>query len=744
MSTSQTSRNQTSSDQTSPDQTSPDQTSPDQTSSDQTSPTPMLDVRNLTVSYTQKGGYLDAVRDVTLKIMPGQTYGLVGESGSGKSTLALALMRYLAENGVVRSGSVHFGGDDLFAMSDRQLSAVWQKRVKLVPQNPLPSLNPSQKIGKQVLEGVLEGGKTRVLELFEGVGLADPQRVYSSYPHELSGGMQQRVMIALALGGEPELLVLDEPTTNLDVTTEATILDLIGELIAERNTAVLYVSHSLGVVSKICDRVAVLYAGELVEDAAVDELYNKPLHPYTQGLLDSVPRIGQDKSQISLRPIPGQIPELSDLPSGCIFTPRCPVAIDTCSEVHPGFYERDGRRSRCHRSDEIDAGELEPRQPADAAQTRAVRDIEQVLTLRDVEKSFPVGRSLLDSVRGKPVRKVHAVDGVDLTLHRSRTLGLVGESGSGKSTLSRCIIGLYEASSGDIELLDMPLPYALDKRDTDVLKHLQMVFQSSDEALNPYIRIGAALRRPFMRLAGLERDEADERVAELLKAVKLSPQYAERLPTQLSGGEKQRIGIARAFASRPDVLLFDESVSGLDVSVQAAILNLLGKLQEERDTAYLFISHDLSVVSYLADEVAVVYLGHLMEVGKTAAVLEPPYHPYTEALLSAIPLVDPNAKQQQIRLEGDVPSPLNIPSGCRFHTRCPRFIGDICVDKEPPWQEDEDGHRIYCHIPIDELKKTQQRVFTFDQQGENTLDKTPTEQEKPSAERAPEGEVSRG
>ncbi|MDZ7703138.1 MAG: ABC transporter ATP-binding protein [Trueperaceae bacterium] len=713
------------------DATSTDRTTDRATNGATRDVTPTIEVRDLSVSYRQKGGYLDAVRDVSLTIMPGQTYGLVGESGSGKSTLALALMRYLAKNGEVRSGSISLGGDDLLAMSDRQLSEVWQKRVKLVPQNPLPSLNPSQRVGKQVQEGLVRGGKQEVLDLFESVGLADPLRVYTSYPHELSGGMQQRVMIALALGGEPELLVLDEPTTNLDVTTEATILDLISELIAERNTAVLYVSHSLGVVSKVCDRVAVLYAGELVEDAAVDELYDKPLHPYTQGLLDSVPRIGQDKSQVSLRPIPGQIPDLGDLPSGCVFTPRCPVAIDKCSEVHPGFYETGGRRSRCHRSNEIDEGGLEPRQPTDAAQTRAVRDVEQVLTLRDVEKNFAVGRSLFDTLRGKPVRQVHAVDGIDLTLHRGRTLGLVGESGSGKSTLARCVIGLYEASSGEMELLDMPLRRALDERDTEVLKHLQMVFQSSDEALNPYIRVGDALRRPFMRLAGLSRDDADERVAELLASVKLSAQYAARLPGELSGGEKQRVAIARAFASQPDVLLFDEAVSGLDVSVQAAILNLLGTLQEERDTAYLFISHDLSVVSYLADEVAVVYLGHLMEVGKTRQVLEPPYHPYTEALLSAIPLIDPNAKQQQIRLEGDVPSPLDIPSGCRFHTRCPRFIGDICVDKEPPWQEDEDGHRIYCHIPLGELKETQQRVFTFarpDTETQTQLNKQPDEE----------------
>jgi peptide/nickel transport system ATP-binding protein len=319
----------------------------------------------------------------------------------------------------------------------------------------------------------------------------------------------------------------------------------------------------------------------------------------------------------------------------------------------------------------------------------------------------------VDVLLRRPGEQVRAVDGIDLGVPRGATLGLVGESGSGKSTLSRAVIGLHEASSGAMELLDLPLARALGDRDREVLKRMQMVFQSSDEALNPYRTVGQALRRPFMRLAGLDREEADARVRELLRRVKLNPDYVSRRPEQLSGGEKQRVAIARAFASQPDLLLFDESVSGLDVSVQAAILNLLSELQEENDTAYLFISHDLAVVSYLADTIAVIYLGHLMEVGPSRDVLEPPYHPYTEALLSAIPLIDPDARRATIRLEGDVPSPVDVPTGCRFHTRCPRFLGDICVEQEPPWREGPAGSRIYCHIPLDELAEQQERVFTF-------------------------------
>lgn len=681
----------------------------------------MLELENVTIGYSQGNGWLDAVRNVDLRLEAGQTYGLVGESGSGKSTLALAVMHYLPENGHLREGSIRLDGDDIYAYNAAERQRFWRERVKFVPQNPLPSLNPSHTVGRQLREVLRPGGdgatetRQRALDLFASVGLADPERVAESYPHQLSGGMQQRVMIAMALGPEPDVLILDEPTTNLDVTTEANILDMIGDLVRDRRTTVLYVSHSLGVVAQVCDRVAVLYAGDLVEDAPVSDLYSKPLHPYTQGLLDSVPRVGQDKRKVALRPIPGQIPDIGSVPDACIFAPRCPVAIDACTDGHPELLDAgDGRRARCIRSKEIAAGEIDPRQPAEVHHDQEdVADRDVVLRVEGLEKRFGVDRTLIDMLMGRKAQQVRAVDGIDLEVPRGATVGLVGESGSGKSTLARAVIGLHEASTGEMELLDLPLARALADRDREVLEKLQMVFQSADESLNPYRSVGQALRRPFMRLGGLNREEADERVRSLLSKVRLNPDYVERRPEQLSGGEKQRVAIARAFASQPDLLLFDESVSGLDVSVQAAILNLVSELQVERNTAYLFISHDLAVVSYLADTIAVIYLGHLMEVGPTAAVLEPPYHPYTEALLSAIPLIDPDARRASVRLEGDVPSPVDIPSGCRFHTRCPRYIGDICRDQEPPWREDDLGARIYCHIPIEELVASQERVFTF-------------------------------
>ena len=682
---------------------------------------PVLQTDNLTVSYHRAGHWLDAVRDVSLSITSGQTYGLVGESGSGKTTLALAIMRYLSENGAVRQGNIKLAGRDLLALSEADMRQVWSKSIKLVPQDPLASLNPAMRIGEQLAEALdpsPSGGRSRerVYELLKKVRLPDPERVAQSYPHQLSGGMQQRAIIAMALSAEPLLLVLDEPTTNLDVTTEATILDLFKELIQERSTAVLYVSHNLGVVARISDRVAVLYAGELVEDAAVADLFRQPLHPYTRGLLDCIPRAGQNKQYGQLQPIAGFIPQLDDLPPGCVFAPRCPLAVAVCTQRRPALdAPTAGRRVRCHRWPEILSGAvgLPPPQVTGEVSALGGSDLPPavVLAVDGLEKHYAVPRTPAQVLTGQPSRHIQAVDGVDLQVRRGQTLGLVGESGSGKTTLARCIIGLAERSGGDISLLDIPLARSLSGRDRDVLRRLQMVFQNPDEALNPYLTVGATLRRPLMRLVGLSQAEADAGVAQLLTAVKLDPDYARRMPDQISGGEKQRVAIARAFASHPELLLFDEAVSALDVSVQASILNLLNELQGVRQSSYLFISHDLAVVSYLADEIAVVYLGHLMEVGRTPDVLEPPYHPYTEALLSAIPLADPAAQQEHIRLEGDIPSAVDIPTGCRFHTRCPRVLGDICANQTPPWQTDVDGHRIYCHIPLAELRKMQKRAF---------------------------------
>jgi peptide/nickel transport system ATP-binding protein len=680
---------------------------------------PVLSIEDLTVAYQVGGRWLDAVRDFSLRLKAGCTYGLVGESGSGKSTVALTIMRYLGTAGKVRQGRIVFDGRDLLALDEGNLRDVWGVHLTMVPQDPLSSLNPSIQVGEQLAEPLrhhmgLSGSAVdrRVLELLTMVRVPDPERVAGSYPHQISGGMQQRVMIAMALSTEPKLLVLDEPTTALDVTTQATILDLLRDLIRERQTAALYVTHNLGVVARICDRVSVLYAGELVEDGPTSDLFNRPLHPYTQGLLDSVPRLGDNKRSMQLQAIPGRIPSLTERPKGCAFAPRCALAIDICQE-RPGLeLASDGRILRCHRGPEIETGEIGLLPPTAEGQSTGHKRQDGtglVLDLEDLRVYFDVQRSLSEVVRRKPVERVKAVDGVELAIPPGKTLGLVGESGSGKTSLARAVIGLEKATGGEMRLVDKALPSGLRKRDLETMSQLQIVFQNPEEALNPYMTIGETLRRPLMTLRKMSRQEADAVVPRLLADVRLPVAYAQRRPSQLSGGEKQRVAIARAFAANPDLLLSDEPVSALDVSVQASILNLLHTLQIEHGTSNLFISHDLAVVGYLADEIAVIYAGHLMEVSPAEALFEPPYHPYTEALLSAIPLINPDVEQTPIRLEGDVPNQIDMPSGCPFHPRCPRYLGDICAAERPPWQETEYGKRIFCHIPLDELQEQQVR-----------------------------------
>lgn len=683
----------------------------------------VLAIDGLTVAYRRGSEWLDAVRDFSLHLRASETVGLVGESGSGKSTIALAIMRYLGPNGKVRQGTITFAGRDLLTLEEAQMRQVWGSAISLVPQDPLSSLNPSITVGEQLAEPLRQhmgydrsGAMARSIELLNMVRVPDPERVAKSYPHQISGGMQQRVMIAMALSTEPKLLVLDEPTTALDVTTQAAILDLLRDLIRDRETAALYVTHNLGVVARICDRVAVLYAGELVEESKTVNLFKDPLHPYSCGLLESVPRAGDNKRAVQLQAIPGRIPSLSERPPACVFTPRCPLAIDICQAERPTLDTPVGdRRVRCHRWPEIVAGEVSARLPqmkpaAGNGQVTGERP-PPILDLERLKVYFELRRSLGEILSRRKTNQVKAVDGVDLRIGRGRTLGLVGESGSGKTTLARAVIGLEEATAGTMELLDEPLPPSLSRRDLETMRHLQIVFQNPEEALNPYLTVEESLRQPLMRLGGLSGEEVGQAVEQLLTSVSLPISYARRLPSQLSGGEKQRVAIARAFAADPDLLISDEPVSSLDVSVQASILNLLHELQNEHGTSNLFISHDLAVVGYLADEIAVIYAGSLMELAEAESLFRPPYHPYTEALLSAIPLADPTVEQQHIRLEGDVPNQIDLPSGCPFHPRCPRFLGDICVNEQPPWREDGSGKRIYCHIPLEELVQIQDLVF---------------------------------
>ena len=694
-----------------------------------TAPPHLLDVDNLTVSYQVNKRWVPAVRAFQLQLRPGQIVGLVGESGSGKSTIALALMRYLSGNGRVENGgSLQFAGDDLLRMSDAELRQLWAERIKLVPQNAGAALNPSIRIGPQVTEALraavdIDRGEARdrMMRVFHDVRLIDPERVAQRYPHELSGGMQQRVTIAMALICNPALLIMDEPTSGLDVTTEAAILDLLRKLIAERETGVIYITHNLGVVAQLCERVIVLYAGEIMEEASALELFQRPKHPYSQGLIRSVPKLGQSKRAAQLQAIAGNPPSLTQKPGGCVFADRCPSVIDLCREQEPPLEKLgDGSLIRCHRWEEIQAHIRTPPPDPLPLHGEAVlpgEDEKTLMQATDLAKHFPVTRSLADIIAGVEPAPIRAVDGVDLHLRAGQTLGLVGESGSGKTTLARLIIGLERRDGGNLELLGMDVRNSVRERSHDLLSKIQMVFQNPQNSLNPYVTVRQAIRRPLIKLRGLARAAADAEALALLGRVNLRPEYAERYPDELSGGEKQRVAIARAFASDPDLVICDEPVSALDVSVQSAVLNLLAELQDEDGAAYLFISHDLSVVGYLADKIAVMYLGQLAEVGEDRQLFQPPYHPYTEALVSAIPVADPRRSTERILLSDDLPSAQNLPTGCRFHTRCPRKIGEICEREEPPWRAGDAGHFIRCHIPLEELT-TMQRPLSLADEGD--------------------------
>jgi peptide/nickel transport system ATP-binding protein len=681
----------------------------------------LLNIENLNVAYHVDGRQQEVLREVSFAIQPGQTVGLVGESGSGKSTLALAVMHQLAANGSVNDGRIYFNGTDLIQLKADEMRLRWGRELAFVPQNPATALNPSIRIGEQLAEalrlyGVSDVAHERAITQLTEVGISEPHRIAQQYPHQLSGGMQQRVMIALALSGRPKLLVLDEPTTALDVTTEAAVLDLLREAVSHRKTSMLYITHNLGVLATISDYVAVLYAGEIAEVASTEELFRQPLHPYTRGLLDSVPRLGQRKEQKALQGIPGQVPRLEDFRNACVFAPRCPLVIERCWNERPALESpTDERHVRCHRWREIASGEISAHREDSKPIFGKKQTSKPVLHVEDLTVKYPVVQSIAQSISGKARESVQAVREVSVDLASSQTLGIVGESGSGKSSLARAIIGLARRDSGRVELLGLQLPNRLRERTREMLSHLQMVFQNPDEALNPAMTVGESLTRPLIRLRNMNPKAAWEQIPQLLQAVRLPADYVKRYPNQLSGGEKQRIAIARAFASQPELLLADEPVSALDVSVQANILNLLAEIQVEQETAMVLISHDIAVVGYFADQIAVMYLGEFMQTGPAETLFDPPYHPYTEALLSAVPPPDPFVEQKRIRLEGELPSAIELPTGCPFHTRCPRFLGDICVQQTPPWRKTRDGKGIFCHISEDELIQIQEPILKFGQ-----------------------------
>ena len=662
----------------------------------------VLEAAHVDVTYTVRGAGRLAVRDVSFQIGRRESFGLVGESGCGKTTMAMAITRYLPRNGALTAGSISVAGRDVASLGRSDLRQLRASTVSMVYQEPGRALNPSMRVGRQVAEVFEIAGLRRAdaagraEEALRRVQIADPGRVLRSYPHQLSGGMLQRVVIAMALAAEPSLLILDEPTTALDATVEAEILELVAALREEFHTAILFISHNLAVIAKMCERVGVMYAGELVEQGSAGQVFEQPAHPYTVGLLRCIPRRGQRKDHGRLDSIPGFLPAPGEVTSGCIFAPRCALADHRCTtETPPGYPVGPAHTARCHHHEQAPGL---PRNTPEEISLPAVDDAGRpLISLRGVGKTF-AARS----------ERVHALAGVDLDLYQGETLGLVGESGSGKTTLARILVGLTAPDAGSVISLEgQELAPVAARRSRDQLRAMQIVFQNPDSALNRRHTVRRLISRPLAKLASLSGPAAETELLALLRSVRMEPRQLSLRPAQLSGGLKQRVAIARAFAGRPRVLVCDEPTSALDVSVQAAILNLLADLQASQQVTYLFISHDLGVVRYLADRIAVLYLGRVMEYGNAEDVFTGPHHPYTEALLSAVPTLD-GTPPERIALTGEIPSAATPPAGCVFHTRCPRRLpSGICESTEPPLAEAGNGHLMRCHIPAAELRELQ-------------------------------------
>ncbi len=673
---------------------------------------PILEIDNLSISFFTRLREIPAVMDFSCTVMAGEAMGLVGESGCGKSTVALAVMRDLGKNGRIVGGSIRFKGRDLTAMDDEELRQIRGKEIAMIYQEPMASLNPAMKIGQQLMEvpmiheGVsADEARRRALEVVADVRLPDPARMLNSYPHQLSGGQQQRIVIAMALMSKPALLILDEPTTALDVTVEAAVVDLVKDLGEKYGTSMLFISHNLGLVMDVCDRLCVMYSGEAVETGSVGDVFDRMQHPYTQALFRSIPLPGADKNSRPLISIPGNFPLPHERPQGCNFGPRCSYfAEGVCNKAEVPMFPvsgHDRHGTRCVRVAEID-WTAQPEARAAVAKT-AVGEV--VLKMDNVRKYYEISTGMFG---GGAKKVVKANETLSFEAREGETLAIVGESGCGKSTFAKVLMGLETASSGKIMLYDRDIQSTpIQQRAPDTVSGVQMVFQNPFDTLNPSMTVGRQIIRALEIFGQGSNDrEREGRMLELLDLVKLPRAFAERMPRQLSGGQKQRVGIARAFAGGAKIVVADEPVSALDVSVQAAVTDLLMEIQRKNKTTLLFISHDLSIVRYLSDRVMVMYLGHVVELGTTDQVFQPPYHPYTEALLSAVPIADTSVQKKRIVLEGEIPSAMNPPPGCPFQTRCrwkSKVAGGLCESTVPPMRVLAGNHQIKCHLPESEF-----------------------------------------
>ncbi|MED1794708.1 dipeptide ABC transporter ATP-binding protein [Brevibacillus nitrificans] len=672
----------------------------------------LLDVRDLTVDFMTKTGLLTAINEVSFHIKKGEIVCLVGESGSGKTITSLSIMRLIEHaNGQIADGTIRFAQQDIAQMQQEEIRKIRGKKIAMIFQEPMTALDPVFTIGFQIMEVILrhelvskEDAWKRAVYLLQRVGIPEPEIRMNQYPHELSGGMRQRAMIAIALACNPELLIADEPTTALDVTIQSQILDLLRELKDEFQMSILLITHDLGVAAEMADRIIVMYTGRVVEQATVHQLFERPYHPYTQGLLQSIPSIDVERGS-RLHSIKGTIPSLTNLPSGCRFQPRCPHATLHCESHEPMMAELDGRQVACWHAKEIaerdkDALHFQTKpergetQRAEAA-TQENSDRNVLIDVRDLKKYFPIKKGILNRVTGQ----IKAVDGVTFQIFQGETFGLVGESGCGKTTLGRTLLRLQQATSGRVLFEDRDLFQMNGKEMREARREMQIIFQDPYGSLNPRWTIGDIIEEPLRAHGSLQGQDLKYRVQELLEWVGLDPAWYKRYPHEFSGGQRQRIGIARAIALQPKFIVGDEAVSALDVSVQSQVINLLCDLQSKLGLTYLFIAHGLDVVRHISDRIGVMYLGKLVEVAPTDELFKHPTHPYTKALLSAIPVPNPEKRRSSIKLEGEIPSPANPPSGCRFRTRCPAAT-ERCKSEIPELKEVGKGHWVSCHFAM--------------------------------------------